>query len=233
MGSDRLRSSRVSSVPPSETQVTNTGSFVVVCCGIANESAEALTTPFTGSRCLGFEFEITERQPFGIRIPWFQAYLDGGVATRPFTLNGPAGTLDVVPSAKRFALDTESTVITPSVAVKRRPSASNGSSTCETNSNPLRDGYGLSRDSGRGATSNVGSLPARSILSRDTRNGSRTDPPGGDLVITDRSPRRFAFARLWRAVFPDGGRAGFRRCRSRRHRPMTDCGTNLTIHPLQ
>jgi len=91
MGSDRLRSSRVSSVPPSETQVTNTGSFVV-CCGIANESAEALTTPFTGSRCLGFEFEITERQPFGIGIPWFQAYLDGGVATRPFTLNGPAGT---------------------------------------------------------------------------------------------------------------------------------------------
>jgi len=103
---------RVSSVPPSETQVTNTGSFVV-CCGIADESASrALTTPFTGSRCLGFEFEITERQPFGIRIPWFQAYLDGGVATRPFTLNGPAGTLDVVPSAKRFALDTESTVIT-------------------------------------------------------------------------------------------------------------------------
>jgi len=157
--------------------VTNTGSFVV-CCGIANESAEALTTPFTGSRCLGFEFEITERQPFGIGIPWFQAYLDGGVATRPFTLNGPAGTLDVVPSAKRFALDTESTVITVGGS-ETPPERIQRFVDVRDELEPVRDGYGLSRDSGRGATSNVGSLPARSILSRDTRNGSRTDPPGG------------------------------------------------------
>ena len=38
------------------SEVTDVGSFVV-CRGIANESGEALTSPFTGSRCLGFEFE--------------------------------------------------------------------------------------------------------------------------------------------------------------------------------
>jgi len=42
-----------------------------------------------------------------------------------------------------------------------------------------------------------------------------------------------AFARLWRAVFPTVVALAFSSCRSRRHRPMTDCGTNLTIHPLQ
>jgi len=199
MGSDRLRSSRVSSVPPSETQVTNTGSFVV-CCGIANESAEALTTPFTGSRCLGFEFEITERQPFGIRIPWFQAYLDGGVATRPFTLNGPAGTLDVVPPNGSRSIRNR--LSSPSVAVKRRPSASNGSSTCETNSNPLRDGYGLSRT--RDAALRRTSDRSRRGVSYRGTHGTAAERIllEGDLVITDRSPRRFAFARLWRAVFP-------------------------------
>jgi len=201
MGSDRLRSSRVSSVPPSETQVTNTGSFVV-CCGIANESAEALTTPFTGSRCLGFEFEITERQPFGIGIPWFQAYLDGGVATRPFTLNGPAGTLDVVPSAKRFALDTESTVITVG-----------GSETPPERIQRFVDVRDELEPVARWVRIILG-LGTRRYVERRIAPGEEYLIAGhterqqneilleGDLVITDRSPRRFAFARLWRAVFP-------------------------------
>jgi len=231
MGSDRLRSSRVSSVPPSETQVTNTGSFVV-CCGIANESAEALTTPFTGSRCLGFEFEITERQPFGIGIPWFQAYLDGGVATRPFTLNGPAGTLDVVPSAKRFALDTESTVITVGGS-ETPPERIQRFVDVRDELEPVARWVRIIRDSGRGATSNVGSLPARSILSRDTRNGSRTRSSWRVISSSPIAPETVRVRTALAGSVPDGGRAGFRRCRSRRHRPMTDCGTNLTIHPLQ
>jgi len=221
----------VSSVPPSETQVTNTGSFVV-CCGIANESAEALTTPFTGSRCLGFEFEITERQPFGIGIPWFQAYLDGGVATRPFTLNGPAGTLDVVPSAKRFALDTESTVITVGGS-ETPPERIQRFVDVRDELEPVARWVRIILDSGRGATSNVGSLPARSILSRDTRNGSRTRSSWRVISSSPIAPETVRVRTALAGSVPDGGRAGFRRCRSRRHRPMTDCGTNLTIHPLQ
>jgi len=115
---------------------------------------------------------------FGIGIPWFQAYLDGGVATRPFTLNGPAGTLDVVPSAKRFALDTESTVITVGGS-ETPPERIQRFVDVRDELEPVARWVRIIRDSGRGATSNVGSLPARSILSRDTRNGSRTDPPGG------------------------------------------------------
>jgi len=122
----------------------------------------------------------------------------------------------------------------PSVAVKRRPSASNGSSTCETNSNPLlRDGYGLSRT--RDAALRRTSDRSRRGVSYRGTHGTAAERIllEGDLVITDRSPRRFAFARLWR-VFPTvvvalafvavgvGGIA-----------LMTDCGTNLTIHPLQ
>jgi len=163
----------VSSVPPSETQVTNTGSFVV-CCGIANESAEALTTPFTGSRCLGFEFEITGTATVRDQDPWFQAYLDGGVATRPFTLNGRPG-LSMSSHPPNGSRSIRNRLSSPSVAVKRRPSASTVRRRAETNSNPLRDGYGLSRDSGRGATSNVGSLPARYLIAGHTerqQNGS-------------------------------------------------------------
>jgi len=191
----------VSSVPPSETQVTNTGSFVV-CCGIANESAEALTTPFTGSRCLGFEFEITERQPFGIGIPWFQAYLDGGVATRPFTLNGPAGTLDVVPSAKRFALDTESTVITvggsetPPERIQRFVDVRDELETrCEMGTD-----YPGTRDAALRRTSD---RSRRGVSYRGTHGtAAERDPPG--VIRHHRSlPETVRVrARLWRAVFP-------------------------------
>jgi len=148
-----------------------------------------------------FEFEITERQPFGIRIPWFQAYLDGGVATRPFTLNGPAGTLDVVPSAKRFALDTESTVITvgggetPPERIQRFVDV-------RDELEPVARWVRIigTRDAALRRTSD---RSRRGVSYRGT-HGTAAERIllEGDLVITDRSPRRFAFARLWRAVFP-------------------------------
>lgn len=50
----------------------------VVCRGTVSETGESVQAPFTGSRCFGFEFEVTERQPFGIGIPWFQAHVVDG-----------------------------------------------------------------------------------------------------------------------------------------------------------
>ena len=183
------------------SEVTDVGSFVV-CRGIANESGETLTTPFTGSRCLGFEFEVTERQPFGIGIPWFQAYLDDGVATRPFTLDGPAGTLDVAPSAKRFALDTDSTVITVGAS--------------ETPPERIQRFVDV-RDDLKPVAKWIQILPGlgtRRYVERRIDPGEEYLVAGpterrqnevvltGDLVITDRSPRRFASKRLRRAAFP-------------------------------
>ena len=183
------------------SEVTNTGSFVV-CRGIANESNESLTAPFTGEQCLGFEFEVTERQPFGIGTPWFHAHLDDGVATHPFTVDGPADRLDVVPSAKRFTLDTDSTVITVG--------------TSETPSERIQQFIQL-RDELEPVAKWMRSIPGlgtRRYVERRIDPGEEYIIGGmterrqgeiilaGDLVITDRSPRQFAAARLRRAVFP-------------------------------
>jgi hypothetical protein len=183
------------------SEVTDVGSFVV-CRGIANESGEALTTPFTGSRCLGFEFVVTEQQPFGIGIPWFQAHLDDGVATRPFTLDGPTGTLDIVPSAKRFALDTESTVITVS-ASETPPERIQRFVDVRDELEPVArwvrifPGFGTRRYVERRID------PGEEYLvAGHTERQQNEVVLAGNLIITDRSPRRFAFARLRRAVFP-------------------------------
>jgi len=156
--------------------------------------------PVHGITVPRFRVQITERQPFDRDpvVSGLSRRRGGDASVHP---QRSGRDFDVVPSAKRFALDTESTVITVG-GVKRRPSASNGSSTCETNSNPLRDGYGLSwtRDAALRRTSDRS--PARSILSRDTRNGSRTRSSWRVIRHHRSLPRRFAFARLWRAVFP-------------------------------
>jgi len=183
------------------SEVTEAGSFVV-SRGVANELSETLTAPFTGSRCFALEFEVTERQPFGIGIPWFQAYLDDGVATRPFTLDGPLGALIVRPSAKRFALDTESTVITVS--------ASESSSERIQRYVDVRDKL----DPVARWIQVIPGLGTRRYVERRIDPGKEYLIAGrterrqnevvltGDLVITDRSPRRFAIGRLRRAAFP-------------------------------
>lgn len=183
------------------SEVSDTGSFVV-CRGVANESGETLTAPFTGSQCLGFEFEVTERQPFGIGIPWFQAHLDDGVATRPFTLDGAAGALDVVPSAKRFALDTESTIITVG-ASETPPERIKRFVDVRDELDPVArwvrifPGLGTRRYVERRID------PGEECLVAGRTEGQQNEVVLADeVVITDRTPRRFAFARLGRAVFP-------------------------------
>lgn len=174
----------------------------VVCSGIANKSSETLLAPFSGSSCLGFEFEVTERQPFGIGIPWFQAHLDDGVATRPFTLDGPDGGVDIVPSTKRFGLDTESTVIT--VGSREKP--------------PERIQRFIDVRDDLGSVTRwmqiIPGLGTRRYIERRIDPGEEYLIAGptertkhgvalmGDLVITDRPRRRFAISRLWSAVFP-------------------------------
>lgn len=181
--------------------VTKDQSFAV-CRGVARESTETLRAPFTGSHCFGFEFEVTERQPFGIGIPWFQAQFDDGVATRPFTLDSPSGTLHVVPSTKRFALDSESTVITVG----------------PTESPPERIQRFVDVRDKLGPVAwwvrIVPGLGGRCYIERRIDPGEEYLVAGpteqqqnevvlaGNLVITDRSPRRFALTRLRKAVFP-------------------------------
>ncbi|OYR83916.1 hypothetical protein DJ71_09590 [Halorubrum sp. E3] len=183
------------------SEVTDSGSFVV-CCGVANESDDILTAPFTESRCLGFEFEVTERQPFGIGVPWFQAYLDDGVATRPFTLDGPTGTLDVVPSAKRFALDTESTIITVR-ANETPPERIQRFVDVRDELNPVArwmrivPGLGTRRYVERRID------PGEEyLIAGRTEHQQNETMLTGDLTITDRSPRQFALTRLWKASVP-------------------------------
>jgi hypothetical protein len=183
------------------SEATDVGSLVV-CRGVANTSNEILTAPFTGSQCLGFEFEVTERQPFGIGIPWFQAYLDGGVATRPFTLDGPAGTLDVVPSAKRFALDTDSTVITVGGS-ETPPERIQRFVDVRDELEPVARWVRIIPRLGTRRYVERRIAPGEEyLIAGHTERQQNEVLLAGDLVITDRSPRRFAFARLWRAVFP-------------------------------
>jgi len=176
---------RANAQDPSE--VTEAGSFLV-SRGVANESSETLTAPFTGSRCLAFEFEVTERQPFGIGIPWFQAHLDDGVATRPFTLNGPLEALTVVPSAKRFALDTGSTIITVG-ASESPPERIQRFVDVRDNLNPVARWIQVLPDSAHGATSNAGSILAKSISSRDARNNDRTRSSSPAISSSPTAPR--------------------------------------------
>lgn len=183
------------------SSVTGADSFVV-CRGVANESEQTVSSPFTGSRCLGFDFEVTERQPFGIGIPWFHARLDDGVATCPFTLDGPHGGVDIVPSTKRFSLDTESTVVT--VGADERPS------------DRIQRFIDVRADLGPVAwwMQAIPGMGMRRYVERRIDSGEeylvagRTEQKhgevalAGDLVITDRSPTGMAAARLKTAAVP-------------------------------
>ncbi|MFC5134176.1 MULTISPECIES: hypothetical protein [Haloferacaceae] len=198
------------------------GEFVAVL-GTARASAETLRSPFTGTECLGFEFEVTERQPFGIGVPWFHAHLDDGIATAPFSLDDPnhpsvpddpgvlddaAGGLAVRPSSRRFSLDTVPTVVrvgareTPPDRVRRFVD--------------VREGL----DPVAGRIAAIPFLGARRYverridpgeeylvagrIERDGRgeNGTTGIALSGDLVITERSIRGFVLSRLRRAAFP-------------------------------
>ncbi|SMO46476.1 hypothetical protein SAMN06264867_102251 [Halorubrum cibi] len=181
------------------------GEFVAVR-GTARAAGETVSAPFTGSDCLGFEFEVTERQPFAVGIPWLDARLDDGVATRSFALEGPDGSngrLAVRPSPRRFALDTASTVV--------------GVGAKETLPDRIRQ-FVDAREGLGPVAGWIAAIPffgARRYVERRIDPGETYLVAGrvereeggslgltGDLMITDRSVRGLALSRLWRATFP-------------------------------
>lgn len=197
------------------------GEFVAVR-GTARASAGTLAAPFTGIDCLGFEFEVTERQPFGIGVPWFHAHLDDGVATAPFSLGGrgsdgpndtsvpedAAGDLAVRPSSRRFTLDTASAVVrvgageTPPDRVRRFVDAREGL-------DPVAGWIATTPFLGarRYVERRIDPGEEYLVAGRVERDGHQRDGTtgltlAGDLLITDRSRRGVALSRLRRAAFP-------------------------------
>ncbi|WP_245810630.1 hypothetical protein [Halorubrum halodurans] len=181
------------------------GAFLAVR-GTASAAGETLSAPFSGSDCLGFEFEVTERQPFAVGIPWLDAHLDDGVATVGFALEGPDGSdrsLAVRPSSRRFALDTASTVVrvgateAPPDRIRRFVDAREGLDPVAgwIAAIPL---FGTRRYVERRISPGETYLVAGTV---EREEGGRA-ALAGDLVITDRSVRGLALSRLRRAVFP-------------------------------
>lgn len=184
-----------------EPSALTTDEFVV-CRGIATESGETLSAPFTGARCFGLEFHVTERQPFGIGLPWFRAHLDDGVATVPFTLDGDHGAVDVTPSSKRFSLDTDPTVVTVG-ATETPPERIEQFVDVRDELPPtarwLRAIPGLGTR--RYVEHRIDPGEEYVVAGRtERRHGAIV--LAGDLVIADRSPGAVAVARLRRGAFP-------------------------------
>jgi hypothetical protein len=190
---------------PEAVTDANDGAFLAVR-GTASAAGETLSAPFTGSDCLGFEFEVTERQPFAVGLPWLDAHLDDGVATRSFALEGPDGSngsLAVRPSSRRFALDTASTVVrvgateTPPDRIRRFVDAREGL-------DPVAGWIAAIPFFGtrRYVERRIDPGETYLVAGRVDREGGGGLGIAGDLVITDRSIRGFALSRLRRAVFP-------------------------------
>lgn len=192
---------------PEAVTDADAGEFVAVR-GTARDAGETLTGPFSGIGCLGFEFEVTERQPFPIGIPWLDARLDDGVATARFALEGAGRDLAVHPSSRRFALDTASTVVrvdakeTPPDRIRRFLDAREGLDPVAGWIAALPF-FGARRYVERridpGKTYLIAGRVDRGEGGEDGRTGVALT---GDLVITDRSIRGLALSRLWRAAFP-------------------------------
>lgn len=181
---------------------TVSGGAFVVCRGTATAGDEgAIAAPFTGRKCLGFEFAVSERQLSSVGDPWSYNYLDDGVATTTFELDGEYGTVVVDPSPRRFSLDTESTVIT--VGPRERPS-DRIQRFLDVRDLPSVGGWlavvpflGDRRFVERRIDPGEEYIVAGTV---DHRAGRTTFT--GDLVIADRSPWGIALGRLRTAVLP-------------------------------
>jgi len=178
------------------------GDGFVVCRGIATAGeAGTVAAPFSGTDCLGFEFEITERQPSVIALPWADAHLDDGVATREFSLGGDHGSVAVDPASRRFSLDTASTTVT--VGADETPADRLRRVTEARDIQPVSRWLAALPFFGRRRFVERRIDPGETYLvagHTDHRGGVTTLT--GDLVITDRSPRGVALGRLQAAVFP-------------------------------
>ncbi|MFC7059299.1 hypothetical protein [Halovenus salina] len=192
---------RTEVVSPSRVIEAGTDGAFVVCRGTATGD-QAVTSPFTGKRCLGFEFEVGERQPSAIGIPWFFAHLDDGVSTHEFRLRDERGELAVEPSAQRFSLDTDSTVVT--VGAHETPPKR------IANFVEVRDALSpvarwLAAIPGMGTRRYVERRidPGQEyVIAGRVEQSERTPTLAGPLVITDKSPTGLGLARLKTAVLP-------------------------------
>ena len=88
-----------------------TGEYAA-CKGTANAVGETIEAPFTGTDCLVLQYEVTERQPFGIALPWIDAPLEEGIGTTEFDLVCNRGTIRVDPTPSRFTLEVPRDVVT-------------------------------------------------------------------------------------------------------------------------
>ncbi|SDJ88441.1 hypothetical protein SAMN05216226_1119 [Halovenus aranensis] len=193
---------RTAPVDPSSVIESGTDGAFVVCRGTTAPADKTVAGPFTGTRCLGFEFAVSERQPSGIGIPWGFAHLDDGVATLPFRLTGERGSLRVEPSPRRFSLDTASTVVT--VGARETPPDRIASFVDGRDAlSPVADW--LATIPGMGTRQyverRVESDEEYTVAGRIERQQG-TPALTGSLVITDKSPTGFALARLKAAVLP-------------------------------
>ncbi len=190
---------RSETVTPSAVSADDT---FVVCRGNATATETTIAGPFTGTRCLGFEFEVTERQPFGIGIPWFHAHLDDGVSAVPFCLQDEQDSLNVDPSSRRFALDTDSTVVT--IGARETP-PERIQQFVEKHDRLAPVASWLKQVPGLGTRRYVERRidpDEEYIIAGQTESRQGEAVLAGDLVITDQSPRQLTTTRLQTAAFP-------------------------------
>jgi len=128
-----------------------------------------------------FRFRVRDYRTATVRdqIPWFQAYLDGGWrrVRSPSTVRPGLSMSSHPPNGSRSI--RESTVITvgggetPPERIQRFVDV-------RDELEPVARWVRIIPDSGRGATSNVGSLPGEEYLYRGTHGtAAERDPPGG------------------------------------------------------
>ncbi|AUX07838.1 hypothetical protein AArcSl_0183 [Halalkaliarchaeum desulfuricum] len=179
-----------------------TGGFVA-CRGRASAVEEPIEAPFSGTDCLGLEYEVTERQPFGIAWPWIDAYLDDGVATTAFDLVNDRGRIRVDPAPHRFTLDVSEEVISFATEnalpdrVRRFLEIRDVPDTPEW----LQSIPGLGRR--RFVERRIDPGREYVVFGRIERRDG-TVALGGDLVIGEGSPSQIAMGRIWSAAFPLG-----------------------------
>jgi len=181
--------------------VSSDGGFVV-CRGTASAGdGGTVTAPVSGAECLGFEYELTERQPFGIGLPWTDTRLDDGVTTRRFALGGDHGSVAVDPASRRFSLDTASTVRT--VGPRETPPERLRQFTAARDIQPVSRWLAALPLFGRRRFVERRLDPgAEYLVAGRTALQEGSTAFVGDLVITDRSPWGFALGRLQAAAFP-------------------------------
>lgn len=183
------------------SSVTSDSDFAV-CQGRAESVDESLTAPFTGKRCFGVEYEITERELTPSEIPFTWTRLDDGVAAVPFELADEYGRVRIAPGSDRFGLDTESETTTVP-AGDEPPEQIRSFVTARGEIAPVSDGplsilgIGARRYTERRVDPD-GSYVVAGQPEYEDGSVVFTDP----VVIADRSPRAVARSRLVAAAFP-------------------------------